>query len=76
MKYKMTENFVKAGNKKLFQIQALKDFSNVKVGDLGGFIEKESNLSQDGDAWLFGNACVFGDAHVFGNARVSGNARV
>ena len=60
----------------LYQIRALKDFSNVSKGDLGGFIEQENNLSVDGNAWVSDNAEVYGDARVFGNARVSGNAWV
>ncbi len=60
----------------LYRIQALKDFSDVKKGDLGGWIEMENNLSQDGNAWVFGDACVFGDAWVFGDACVFGDAWV
>ena len=59
-----------------YRIRALIAFGNVDVGDLGGWIEKESNLAQDGDAWVSGDAWVFGDAWVSGNARVFGNARV
>ena len=40
----------------------------VRKGELGGWIEKESNLS--GDAWVYGNACVYGNARVYGNAEV------
>ena len=58
----------------LYRIQALRDFSNVKKGDLGGWVETEDNLSQDGDAWVSGNARVYENACVSGNARVSGNA--
>ena len=54
----------------LHQIQALIDFSNVRAGDVGGWIECENNLSQNGDAWVYGNAWVYGDARVCGNARV------
>ena len=43
-------------------------------GELGGWIEKESNLS--GNAWVSGDAEVYGDAWVSGNARVYGNAEV
>lgn len=47
-----------------------------KISDhqLGGYIEKESNLSQKGDCWIFHDACVFGNAYVFGDACVSGDA--
>lgn len=61
---------------KMFQIKCTKAFGLIKEGELGGFIEKEANLSQDGDAWVSGNAWVYGDARVYGNAQVSGGARV
>ena len=43
-------------------------------GELGGWIEKESNLS--GNAWVSGNAKVSDNAEVSGNAEVYGNAWV
>lgn len=52
MKYELTENSIKVGYMTLYQIRALKDFGDVKAGDLGGYIEQESNLSQDGDCWI------------------------
>lgn len=33
----------------LYRIQALKDFNNVKAGDVGGWIESYHNLSQEND---------------------------
>jgi len=87
-KYKLTKTKKEYCGITLYQIEALKDFSDVKKGDRGGFIEKEDNLSQEdncwvsdnawvfGDVWVFGNAWVFGDVWVYGNARVSGNAQV
>ena len=41
--------------KKLFRIKALVAFGDVKEGELGGFIEKESNLANDGNAWVYGD---------------------
>ena len=38
------------------RIRALIDFGNVKKGELGGFIEKEENLSHENNAWVSGNA--------------------
>ena len=88
MKYKLTKNKKTIKEITLYQIEALKDFLNVKKGDLGGWIEKESNLSQQGDCWVScrarvcdnaivsDNAWVFGNAWVYGCAWVSGNARV
>ena len=49
---------------------------NVKKGDDGGWIEKEENLTHDGNAWVSGDAWVYGDAQVCGNALVCDNARV
>src|SRR5690606_41337558 len=60
----------------LFRIRALRDFGNVRAGDIGGYVESERNLSHDGNAWVCDNALVYGDARVFGNARVYGDARV
>ena len=60
----------------MLRIIALKDFSDVKVGDKGGLIEKEENLSQEGNCWVYEDAKVYGDAHVSGNAVVYDNAKV
>lgn len=39
---------------KLYRIKAIRSFGNVKVGDLGGFIESENNLAQYWTCWVFG----------------------
>ena len=75
-KYRLTGNHINIGNRILYQIEALKDFGNVKAGDLGGYIESEENLSQYDNAWVYGDAEVYGNAQVFGNACVFDNARV
>lgn len=54
-KYKILEGqYVEVCGTKLYRIQALKDFKGVKSGDIGGYIEKESNLSQSDNAWVCG----------------------
>jgi len=76
-KYKFTEATFRTSNGiMLRQIQALKTFGDVRIGDLGGWIETEYNLSQSDTAWVSGNALVYGNAQVFGDAQVSGNAWV
>ena len=75
-KYKLTEESINYFGKTLYRIEALKDFGNVKKGDKGGYIEKEDNLSQEGNCWIYGDAKVFGDAIVYGKALVCGNAKV
>lgn len=54
----------------LHRIRATVSFGFVKIGDLGGWIEKEENLSHEGKAWVWGNAEVCGDAKVFSASHV------
>ena len=81
-KYKLTDECITIGDKKLYRIESLKDFAFIKKGDKGGFVESEENLSQVGSCWIYndtkvcGNAKVCGDAWVFGDAKVYGNAMV
>ena len=81
-KYEFTGETKTVNGATLHQIRALVDFGNVLAGDIGGWIEKEENLSHDGTAWVSDNAEVYGDAEVSDDAkvcddaRVSGNARV
>ena len=60
----------------LYRIEALKDFSDVKKGDKGGFVESEDNLSQDGDCWVYDTAKVYGNAVIHGRAVIGGDAKV
>ncbi|MDR1514068.1 MAG: hypothetical protein LBS45_00100 [Synergistaceae bacterium] len=75
MKYELSEEKNEAG---LYRIRALRDIPRhgVKAGDLGGFVESERNLSQEGDAWIGGKAVVCDNAKVYGNAEVHGEAVV
>lgn len=54
-------------------IKALRDFGNVKKGDLGGFIESKNNLSQEGNAWAYDNACIYENATLNDNATAHDN---
>ena len=66
----------------LYRIRALKDFGNVKAGDLGGFVASERNLSQEGTCWVadeaqvYDDAAISDDAQIYGRGRVYGRARV
>ena len=76
-KFELTSEFItNIFGTKLFRIKALIEFGNVKAGELGGFVEKEENLSQDGNAWVYDSARVYDNARVYGNAWVCGDARV
>jgi len=76
MKYKLTDETREIYGRTLHRIQALKDFGRVSKGDIGGWIEKKSNLSQEGTCWVVDNAHVFGNAYVCGNAQVYDDAEV
>ena len=41
---------------------------DVHAGDLGGFVQSEENLSQEGQCWIAGNAVVAEEAYVYGDA--------
>ena len=75
----------------LYQIRALRDFTCpyklnpnseilgttlIKKGDLGGYVEKEENLSHEGGCWIFEDAEVRDNGRVEGNARLVGNSLV
>lgn len=49
---------------------------DVSVGDLGGWIESEDNLSEDGMCWVDEEAVVVGKAIVKDNAYVCGHSTV
>lgn len=76
-KYELTtETKINAFGKKLFRIKALVSFGPVSAGEKGGWVEKEENLSQSGNAWVFGNAEISGNIEMSGDAEISGNAWV
>lgn len=69
-KYKLTNEEIVIAGRKLRRIEALKDFRDVKAGEKGGFVESESNLSHEGECWVYNNAAVCGNAEVCSNARI------
>ena len=60
----------------LYRIKAFRDFSDVKCGDLGCYVEFEKNLSDNGGSWIYDNAMVFENACVAGNSKVRGNSKI
>ncbi len=81
-KFKISSiNYTNPDDVTLYRICAVSSFvtasgDRVSKGEFGGWIEKESNLSQEGNCWVFDDAKVFGDAFVRGDAIVKGNAKV
>jgi UDP-3-O-[3-hydroxymyristoyl] glucosamine N-acyltransferase len=54
----------------LYRIRRLND------GLIGGWIEKEENLSQEGKCFVYDEAKVFDNARIHGNAQLRNHARV
>ena len=75
-KYELTKNKFEFEGKILYQIRALKDFRDVKKGDLGGFVASEANLSQEDGCWIHECAKVFDEAKVYYEAKILENAQV
>ena len=74
-KYELVlEDSINYAGHKLFRVRALRNFGNVKEGELGGYIEKEENLSHSGNSWVAGNAMVLENAKVIMDARVGGTS--
>ena len=76
MKYRLTDETMKWQGHILHRIEAMKDFGIVKAGDKGGWIEKEENLSQYGDCWVYDMANVYDSSKVYDDAVVYGSAKV
>ena len=75
-KYEFTGETKEWRGHTLHRIRAIVDIAYAKAGEVGGWIESESNLSENCNAWVCGDAKVYGDAKVCGNAKVYGNAEV
>ena len=75
-KYEFTEETLDWEGRTLHRIRALKDFGDVKAGDIGGWIEEEKNLSHEGDCWIYSEAKIYGNAAIKNNAVIRGNAVV
>lgn len=67
-KYILTDETKMQAGKRLYRIKAIKDFLDVRVDNLGGWIEKEENLSHEGNCWVYGDAMVYENAHVYDDA--------
>ena len=91
-KYELIKSKVTCGSyrtrRPLYRIKALRDFDDVHMGDIGGFVESEDNLSHYGNCWIYNdgkvydhaivmdNAKVYGKSEVSGRAHVNGNAKL
>ena len=72
----LKDDYINYAGITLYRIKALKDFKNIKAGELGGYVESEKNLSHKDFCWVYDNAKVYEDAIVYDNAKVFGEAEV
>lgn len=64
-KYELVlDDTIKLNGDILYRIRALKNLPGVNIGDLGGFIQSEDNLSHEDDCWVFDNAKVCNNARI------------
>ncbi|MGX2949527.1 hypothetical protein ACWIUA_01280 [Ursidibacter sp. B-7004-1] len=86
-KYCLTDNKIEFDNKILHQIRLLRSLpeAQLEMGELGGFVECEENLSQEGNCWLqkgryipkvYDKAKIRDNANVYGQVIVNGNADI
>lgn len=76
-KYKLLKNdTIEYEGRTLYRIKALKETLHYKKGELGGYIQSEANLSQDGSCWVTYGAMVFDNARVEDHVMVKDNAMV
>lgn len=68
------ENELTSSKLKLYRIRALIDIPSISVkkGDLGGWVENEENLDQNGACWISRRSIVCGGAKIKGNTRIMG----
>lgn len=66
----------------LCQVRALRDFSWVSKGSLGGYVQSEKNLSHEGNCWIdprgvvLENAVVSENAYIGADSVINGNAQI
>lgn len=71
------EDKIELNGHTLYRIKAERDIDETtKKGDFGGYIEKEENLSQECECFVYENAKVYGDSELSGCATATENAVV
>ena len=79
MKYKITDIEMSWHDHILHRIESLKDFTlingkEIRKGDLGGWVESENNLSQEGLCWIYDECKMYENARRSGNSIGYGNS--
>ena len=69
-KYEFTGETMDFFGRTLHRIRSLRAFSDINIGDIGGWIEKEENLSHNNNAQVCGKVWVGGRTRLCGDARI------
>ena len=73
-KYKLTDETKCFNGRTLHRIEALHSFGYIVKGRKGGWIEKEENLSHEGNCWVYDNAFVYDNAQILNDAKIFCNS--
>ena len=68
------ENTIEYEGHILHRIKALKDFEDVEKGDLGGYVEDYTNLSQYGNCWIYNDAKAMDNSKIYDNSIICDNS--
>lgn len=71
-KYKLIKSDIKG----LYRVKALRNFGDVKKGDIGGYVENPNNLSHEGYCWVHDNAKIYDNAIIHDNVKIYDDARI
>lgn len=75
-KYELTNITMKFQGRTLYRIRALKDFYDVKKGDLGGWVSNENNLSQEDNCWIYDDAKCMDNSKMYDNSTMHGCSKM
>lgn len=77
-KYELWGDAVAHGDEEVFRIKALRDFNDVKKGDLGGYVASEANLVNDPEdrSWVYDDSVVKGEGRVEKDSFIDGQSVV
>ena len=62
------ENTIECEGHILHRIKALRDFNDVREGDIGGYVENENNLSHKGSCWIYDEAKAMDNSRMYDNS--------
>ena len=75
-KYELTDETINIDGRTLHRIVATRSFGHILKGREGGWIEKEENLSHEGNCWVYKNAYVYDKAKILDNAKIFDNVKI